>query len=171
MNIKDNSIIDTVIDYANIKFGVDISGDDVTAQLKNMKFSDTLKLISAIKQEDDESFAGLIDMSAVNETGYGTVDTVRPSAATVRRHDVRQDQDIRRDTNLALKSGLRNPTSNRTVAGANKVPTGRPTADTTIDQQIATAQQAQQNAQMSDKNAQEIQRLRQLINKGAGRQE
>lgn len=168
MNIQGNSILDTVIEYANVKFGIELTADQVSEQLKNMRFNDTLKLVNAIKTENDDDFADLIDMSAVNEAGYGTTGTQQPSSATIRRDNVRQQQDIRRDTNLALKSALRSNPNDRQVAGAGKVkPTGS-TASSEPDQ--SNADTVAQNAETSSANSKEIERLRQLINKGTDRQ-
>ena len=44
MEIQGNSIIDTVIEYANVKFGVEMTAEQASKQLQNMTFSDTLRL-------------------------------------------------------------------------------------------------------------------------------
>ena len=49
MDVKGNSIIDTVIEYANVKFGVELNMEEVGKQLKNMSYRDTLNLVDAIK--------------------------------------------------------------------------------------------------------------------------
>ena len=69
MDIKHQSIVDTIIEYANIKFGVELNVEEVSKQLKNMSFQETLKVVDSIKNENDDLFSDLIDMSAVNE-GY-----------------------------------------------------------------------------------------------------
>lgn len=68
MDVKGNSIIDTVIEYANIKFGVELNAEEVGQQLKNMNYRDTLNLVDAIKSEDDDKFSDNIDMSPTNES-------------------------------------------------------------------------------------------------------
>ena len=61
MEIQGNSIIDTVIEYANVKFGVEMTAEQASKQLQNMTSSDTLRLDNAVKNEDDASFSELID--------------------------------------------------------------------------------------------------------------
>jgi len=68
MDVKGNSIIDTVIEYANVKFGVELNVEEVGKQLKNMSYRDTLNLVDAIKSENDEMFTNNIDMSPTNES-------------------------------------------------------------------------------------------------------
>ena len=81
MKIKNNSIIDTVIDYANVKFGMEVKQEDISKQLKMLSHRDTLKLVDAISNEDDETFGDIIDLSAMSEA-YGTASTQMPSRAT-----------------------------------------------------------------------------------------
>ncbi len=69
MDILNNSIVDSVIEYANVKFGVELDKDSITANIKELNYSEVLKLVDAIKEEDDDSFIEYIDLSAVNE-GY-----------------------------------------------------------------------------------------------------
>lgn len=166
MNIIDNSIIGTVMDYANVKFGVDLSKEQASEQIRGLSFSNMLALVNAIKDEDDDKFSELIDLSSVTEA-YGTVGTQAPSAATIRSSNVRQAQADRRDTNLSVKAAVRSNPGSSTVAGAaNKVATGASAAPTQAD---ANADAAQDNSQEIDQNQQEIDRLRQLINKTSGR--
>ena len=74
MKIKNNSIIDTASDYANVKFGMEVKQEDVSKQLKMLPHRDTLKLVDAIQNEDDETFGDIIDLSAAIEA-YGTGQT------------------------------------------------------------------------------------------------
>ena len=67
MEIVNNSTIESVIDYANVKFGLELNKDDIAEQLKGLSFGDTLKLIDSIKKEDNDTFSSLVDMSRVNE--------------------------------------------------------------------------------------------------------
>ena len=69
MNILNNSKIDTVIDFANVKFGMELTKEQVVSQLKGLSFSETLKLLSAMKAEDGDKFSEIIDLSSVSE-GY-----------------------------------------------------------------------------------------------------
>ena len=47
MDLINNSTIDTVIDFANVKFGMELTKDQVSEQLRNLSFSETLKLINS----------------------------------------------------------------------------------------------------------------------------
>ena len=69
MDILNNSIVDTVIEYANVKFGVELDKDALASNLKQLSYSEVLGLVDAIKDEDDDKFTDYIDLSAVNE-GY-----------------------------------------------------------------------------------------------------
>jgi len=67
MDVINNSTIDTVIDFANAKFGMELTKDQVSEQLRNLSFSQTLKLINSMKADDNDAFSEIIDLSAVNE--------------------------------------------------------------------------------------------------------
>ena len=85
MEIVNNSTIDSVIDYANVKFGLELKKEDIAEQLKGL-FGDTLKLIDPIKKEDNDTLP-LVDMSRVNEQEldeYGTMNTPVFGNATIR---------------------------------------------------------------------------------------
>jgi hypothetical protein len=60
MEITNGSIIHTVRDYALAKFEVELSDEQISADLKGLNFSDTLQLTTALKNEDDESFSNYI---------------------------------------------------------------------------------------------------------------
>ena len=58
MNILNNSTIDTVIDFANVKFGMELTKEQVVGQLKGLSFSQTLKnprLTSLIELDPNEN--------------------------------------------------------------------------------------------------------------------
>ena len=67
MDILNNSIVDTVIEYANVKFGVELDKDALASNLKELSYSEVLGLVDAIKDEDNDKFTDYIDLSAVNE--------------------------------------------------------------------------------------------------------
>jgi len=123
MKLAGNSIIDSVIDFANVKFGVELSAEDVSKQLRNMKFSETLKIVDAIKTDNDEQFSDYIDLSAVSEA-YGTVNTRTPSGSSSQNQQS-QGMVANRRANIANQDAARDGTSvSRSVAGGNKQPTG-----------------------------------------------
>jgi hypothetical protein len=73
MEIKNNSIIHTVRDYALAKFKVELSDEQISADLKGLNFSSTLQLTTALQNEDDELFSKYITLDL--DEGY----TVLPS--------------------------------------------------------------------------------------------
>ena len=166
MKITNNSIIDTVIEYANVKFGMEVKQEDISKQLKQLSYRDTLQLVDAITSEDDEAFSDIIDLSAVSEA-YGTAATGNPSRATNRKTNQDAANATRRADNINMK-GARAPLGPRAVAGGNKAPTGQGSNanavgqdpdDVQRGQNTQTANKAQQQA---NQNAQEIERLKQL---------
>ena len=62
MEIVNNSTVDSVIDYANVKFGLELKKDDIMEQLKGLSFGDTLNLLDSIKNEDNDKFSSIIDL-------------------------------------------------------------------------------------------------------------
>ena len=63
MEITNNSTIDSVMDFANVKFGMELTKDEVSIQLRELTFSETLNLLNAIKRDDNDAFAEIINMS------------------------------------------------------------------------------------------------------------
>lgn len=167
MKITNNSIIDTVIEYANVKFGMEIKKEDISKQLKLLSYRETLALVDAIKNEDDEGFSEIIDLSAVSEA-YGTPMTAQPSRATNRSQAQGYNNAMRRNDNTNMKAARSGTGSERTVAGGNKQPTGtasnatKRSPDPDDQQRQQNANQAAQNNAMAQANAQEIERLKQL---------
>ena len=166
MEIVNNSTIDSVIDFANVKFGLEIKKDDIAEQLKGLSFGDTLKLLDAIKKDDNDIFSSIIDLSRVNEAGYGTIQTAKPSNATIRASNNGNDQ---RDFTNAQQDAKRDSSNpQRYVAGSNKQATGQGAVRQSNDpdpddvQRAQNSQTAGQAANQANVNAQEIERLKQL---------
>ena len=67
MEVTNNSTIDSVIDFANVKFGMEVTRDQIVEQLKDLSFSETLKLLNVIKADDNDAFSEIIDLSAFSE--------------------------------------------------------------------------------------------------------
>lgn len=120
MKITNNSIIDSVIDYANVKFGMEMKQEDVSKQLKLLSYKDTLQLVDAITQENDEKFSEIIDMSAMSEA-YGTATTATPSRATARMGNQSAKNAARRSDNYSMKDARSGTGAERTVAGAGNM--------------------------------------------------
>lgn len=165
MKLKNDSIVAAIIDFANMRFGVEASKEQVLNQIKQLSFSEILQVVDSIKNDNSEAFSDIIDLSAVVETGYGTA-TTRGSNPSNSQRQTQQDNDDRRDTNYALKS-YRPGSNQRSVAGSNKVATGnRSAVDPAQQQRDTNSDTAQQSYNMADTNSKEIMRLKQLINKG-----
>jgi len=67
MEVTNNSTSESVLDYANVKFGMELEKDQILEQLKQLSFSQTLKLLDSIKKEDNDTFSEIIDLSAFSE--------------------------------------------------------------------------------------------------------
>ena len=156
MEIQNNSLVDTIIDYANVKFGVEMSADQVKQQFLELNFSDTLKLIEIIKKENDEEFSKMIDLS-IGESGYGTSATHHSqSAATNRKGEAKYAQQQRRDKLRSIEKG---GGTDRKVAGSNKQSTGTKQSKDPDDQQRNS------NSNHASANTAEINRLKQLLSR------
>ena len=77
MEITNNSTIDSVIDFANVKFGVELTKEQVSTQLRELSFSETLNVLNAIKKDDNDAFSQIIDLSSVSE-GYKIMPPMDP---------------------------------------------------------------------------------------------
>ena len=169
MKITGDSIVDTVIDYSNIKFGVEMSIEEVSKQLKTMSFSDTLQLVDAIRNEDDDIFSDYIDLSAVTEA-YGTTGSSAPSRATTRSQSGTVQS---RRATISNQDAQRDGTGgNRQVAGGNKTATGTGanmggggSGDPDDMERQQNAQTAGQAANQSQQNSSEIERIKQLVDR------
>jgi hypothetical protein len=156
MEIQNNSLIDSVIDYANVKFGIEITADQLKQQFSELSFSDTMKLINIIKTEDDEEFSKMVDLN-IGESGYGSAATHHSqSAATDRRGETGFAQQNRQNkVNSVQKGGA----TARTVAGSNKQSTGSRQSKDPDDQH------RQSNSSQASQNSAEINRLKQLLSR------
>lgn len=153
MKIKNNSIIDTIIEYANVKFGVELSQEAVGAQLKELNLTKTLALVDAIKTDNADVFNDYIDISV--EEAYGTAGTIAgQSSATADQMATVANQQNRQ---AKLASAPRTASNARIVAGGAKKATAARTVADPDDQQRAN------NAAGVQQNADEISRLRSLV--------
>ena len=100
-------------------------------------------------------------------SAYGTASTQMPSRATNRMQAQNTANASRRADNISMKQN-RGPGATRTVAGANKIPTGQGTNANKIGQDPDDVQRNQNsdainnNSNQAKANAQEIERLKQL---------
>ncbi|MDA9302704.1 hypothetical protein N8072_00850 [bacterium] len=157
MEIKGDSIIDTVIEYASMKFGREIPAEEISKQLRELKLSQTLDLVDAMKTEDSDRFLEHIDIT-VNEA-YGTVGTGTASRATQRKQNTTNAQMNRADKkDRAVRGGG----AERTTAGVGSG-TGMRKPASPEDGQRDT------NTVQSQGNADEIERLKSLVTKMASK--
>jgi len=68
MEIKNNSIIHTVRDFALENFGVELTDEQISAELRELNFSGTLQLTNALKNDDKDLFSKYITLDL--EEGY-----------------------------------------------------------------------------------------------------
>ena len=108
-----------------------------------------------------------VDGPQVQYEAYGTVGTQQPSASTIKAQTTK-DNNNQRDFTNAQQDQQRDATgTQRTVAGGNKQATGQGAArsvgvDPDDVQRGQNAAQSNANAQLSNQNAAEIERLKQL---------
>ena len=101
------------------------------------------------------------------EEAYGSVGTQQPSASTIKAQTTKDNNNQRDFTNNQQDQQRDSTAVSRTVAGGNKQATGQGAArsvgaDPDDVQRGQNAAQSNANAQLSDQNAQEIERLKQL---------
>jgi hypothetical protein len=101
------------------------------------------------------------------EEAYGSVGTQQPSASTIKAQTTKDNNNQRDFTNNQQDQQRDSTVVSRTVAGGNKQATGQGAArsvgaDPDDVQRGQNAAQSNANAQLSDQNAQEIERLKQL---------
>ncbi len=163
MKIQGDSIIDSVVEYAHMQFGVELSIEEVSKQLKELSLGQTLELVTALKRSNDDEFSRIIDLSVAvestdltAESGYGTPATPSASRATVRKQAVSANQANRQ---AKIASVTRAGGSKRVTAGSKKAPTGTTTVKDPDDQQRNA------NSSSAHANSNEINRLKDLIGK------
>lgn len=168
MEITNNSTIDSVIDFANVKFGMELNKDEVSTQLRELTFSETLHLLNAIKRDDDDAFLEIINISI--EESYGTISSAGPSRATIRAGSTKADtqnrrannanQDANRDANVIPRTVAGAPLRGNVATGQGASRVGSADPDDIHRQEIEDL--AAQGQGQSNINAQEIERLKQL---------
>lgn len=171
MKIENGNIVNTLQGFFKQFSGIDVSDNDISTALRSLDFSQTLALVDSLKNDDVDSIVELLGISVneqpVEENGYGTVGTQQPSASTIKAQNTAINTANRRATITQQDANRDAATSQRTVAGGAKIPTGAANRTNTIpdpdDQERASnAQVANQAANQAAVNAQEIERLKQL---------
>ena len=112
---------------------MEVKQEDISKQLKMLSYRDTLKLVDAISNEDDETFGDIIDLSAMplkHMVQHSNTDAVEQIYRMQAQNTANAS---RRADNISMKQN-RGPGATRTVAGANKIPTGQGTNANKIGQ-------------------------------------
>lgn len=155
MKIEGDSIVDTVIKFAKQHFGVEMEVEDVSKQLKELSFANNLEIIDVIKNDDVNGFQELIQVST-NEA-YGTATTAGASRATIRKGITAQDQASRASKAASAQRG----------GGYSAAPAGAKSLKATGARQSTDPDDAERanNANVSQTNASEIERLKDVVGK------
>lgn len=168
MDIKDGSIIDTITSFLQSEANIKVADEDVSDVLRKLDFSQTLKLVDAIKDNDADGILDILKIeSRVEEAGYGTLATITPTSTTIKSQTTK-DVNAQRRANNANQDAARDSSSvQRRVAGGNKQPTGQGAArslgvDPDDVQRGQNAAQANANSDQANANSAEIERLKQL---------
>lgn len=168
MDIQGDSIVDSIIEYANVKFGVELSVENVSKQLKKLSLGKTLDIVDAIKYEDNDLFLDYVDITEEQsynedqsvEEAYGTIGTQGPVSSTEKNKEKKANVAARR-ASLPGRSG-----SNGRVAagGINTTSTGArsPKDDDREEREM--------NAARTNSNRSEIENLKRLVGKMTGGQ-
>ena len=158
---NDSKSEDIVIGFGKLKLDMLTVLDDkhMKASRDGRQIYTTSKIKDEIKKDDNDIFSSIIDLSRVNEAGYGTIQTAKPSNATIRASNNGNDQ---RDFTNAQQDAKRDSSNpQRYVAGSNKQATGQGAVRQSSNPDPDDEQRAQ-NAMQANVNAQEIERLKQL---------
>lgn len=168
MKLIDGNLVKTAIQFAKENFKLDMDEAKVSETIRALSFSENMKLADAIKTDDAIVFSSYFDINSVEEA-YGTINTMQPSASTIKSQNVKQANAARRANNAQQDANRDATAKARTVAGGNKQATGQGAArydkrqDPDDVQRGQNAQAAQQANQQASVNTQEIERLKQLV--------
>ena len=172
MNLINGNLVKSVMQFGKDALGVDLEEADVSAVIRQLSFSENIRLANALKNDNIEMFSELLDIQPeeeVTEDGYGTVGTQSTSASSIKSQGSQDVVAQRRANNSQQDANRDAATPARTVAGANKQATGTGADRSDPNQVDPDDIQAQQNAQtagfaaqQAQQNAAEIERLKQL---------
>lgn len=158
MNLVNGNLVKSAIQFAKDNFNVDLDEKIVSDTIKNLSFSENIKIAEIIKNDDMNGFSELFDMEIEEAiTPYGA------QSAQQRSMNTKQNNANRRANN-ANQNAQRNSTGGRPggVPGTrNKQATGQGAAryDKRADPDDV---ERRRNAGGIDANRQEIERLKQL---------
>ncbi len=167
--MKTQSLINKLQEFLN-DHDIKVDQELLSTSLKELNFSKTLGLLDMMKDRDMSGVAELLNINyddAPVDEAYGTVGTQQPSASAIKAQTTK-DNNNQRDFTNAQQDQQRAATGiQRTVAGGNKQATGQGAArsvgvDPDDVQRGQNAAQSNANAQLSNQNAAEIERLKAL---------
>jgi hypothetical protein len=172
MKIVSGSLVRTLQQFIKDTVNIDLDDAEISAKVRELKFSENLELVDALKADNIEEILSILQIdnveSMVDEDGYGTTLTTQPAASTIKSQNTAINNANRRANNAQQDANRDMTVAQRTVAGGNKAPTGAPNRTNTIpdpdDQERAqNAQVAGGAANQAAANAAEIERLKQLV--------
>lgn len=150
MDIQDNSIIHTIKAYAEKHFGKKLEDEHISDDVRKLNFSDTLALITALKNNDDELVKNYIKVDVEEMQSPGAVSD-KVSAATA-REDGLNPEEVEDEDSVSEVAGARNMKA-----------TGRTSSKDPDDiQQNSNSEQASDNAQGVEDNKSEIEKLKRM---------
>lgn len=166
--MKTGSLINKIQEFLSDQ-DIKIDQELLSDSLKELNFTQTLGLLDKMKVMDVQGVTELLNINydAPVEEAYGTVGTQQPSASTIKAQTTKDNNNQRDFTNAQQSQSRAASGVQRTVAGGNKQATGQGAArsvgvDPDDVQRGQNAAQSGANAQLSNQNAQEIERLKQL---------
>lgn len=170
MKLIDGNLVKTVIQFGKDTLGVELEEKQVSEVIKSLSFSENIQLADALKNDDVTKFAEILEIETSEETNeaYGTIGTQQASGSTVDKIATDQETQMRRYNNNQQDANRDSTVAQRTVAGGNKAATGQGAsrydkrADPDDVQRNQNAQTAGYAADQAQRNAAEIERLKQL---------
>jgi len=158
MNLVNGNLVKSAIQFAKDNFNVDLDEKVVSDTIKNLSFSENIKIAEIIKNDDMNGFSELFDMEIEEAiTPYGAQSAQQRSMNTKQTNANRRannaNQDAQRDATGGRVGGV--PGKRNTTATGQ----GAARYDKRADPDDV---QRGQNASGIDANRQEIERLKQL---------
>lgn len=173
MKIVSGSLVRTLQQFIKDTVNIDLDEAEISAKVRELKFSENLELVDALKADNIEEILSILQIdnveSMVDEDGYGTTLTTQPAASTIKSQNTAINNANRRANNAQQDANRDATAAQRTVAGGNKAPTGQGAsrydkrADPDDVQRAQNAQTAGSAANQAAANAAEIERLKQLV--------
>lgn len=170
MKLIDGNLVKTVIQFGKDTLGIKLEEKQVSDVIKSLSFSENIQLANALKNDDVAKFSEILEIDDQEETNeaYGTIGTQQASGSSIDATASAQKVDNRRFINRQMDAERDATAPQRAVAGGNKAATGQGAsrydkrADPDDVQRAQNAQAAGYAADQAQRNAAEIERLKQL---------